>query len=347
MKTSDFDYPLDESRIAQFPINPRDNSKLLIVDRITWNINDINFNEIIDYLDENSVIVFNETKVIKARLKWYTLLKDWRKKEIEIFLLSQINSNTWECSVFPGERLKPWKIANFEKNWNIVLNATIKEITYSWRIIEFNKWGYEFLEIIDQIGDIPLPPYIEKNNQTLTEYNTVFAKIEWSSAAPTAWLHFTQELIDKIIQKWVKIEKIILHIWLGTFKTITVDNIEDHHIHSEKIYIDKGTSERLNKFKAEGKKIISVWTTVCRTLESFTNNDWKLEYWEKNTNIFIYPWYKFKYINELITNFHLPKSSLLMLVSAFYSREKILETYSYALENNYRFMSFWDSMRLK
>lgn len=344
MYLKEFNYILDESRIAQNPTKPRHNSRLLIVDRKKWKTEDKIFHEIIDYLDDNSVIVFNETKVIKARLNWYTVLKDWRKKEVEIFLLSQTSLNTWECAVFPGERLKIWKIIKFE---NSNLKWEIKEITYSGRIIEFNLSWAEFLEEIDKIGNIPLPPYIEQKNQKIEDYNTVFAKEEWSAAAPTAWLHFSDKLIEKLEKKWVKIEKIILHVWLGTFKTITTEVIENHEMHEEKVFIDKNVAERLNNYKKQGKKIIAVWTTVTRTLESFSDENWNLEYWEKSTNIFIYPWYKFKFIDELITNFHLPKSSLIILVSAFYNREKILEIYKGAQEKKYRFFSFWDAMRIK
>lgn len=384
MKLEDFNYILDESKIAQNPIKPRHNSRLLIVDRKTWKTEDKIFHEIINYLNSDSVIVFNETKVIKARLKWYIILKDWRKKEVEIFLLSQTSLNTWECAVFPGERLKLWKVVYFEDNIsplstsgegsgvrenteiiskttkynedsclsrndnnNSSLIWTIKKITYSGRIIEFNLSWVEFLQEIDKIGNIPLPPYIEPKEQKIEDYNTVFAKEYWSAAAPTAGLHFSEELIEKLIKKWVIIEKIILHVWLGTFKTITTEIIENHEMHEEKIFIDKNVSDRLNNYKKQGKKIIAVWTTVTRTLESFSDENWKLWYWEKNTNIFIYPSYKFKFVDELITNFHLPKSSLIILVSAFYNREKILEIYKEAQEKGYRFFSFWDAMRIK
>jgi len=344
MLLEEFDYILDESKIAQKPMKPRHNSRLLVVNRKSWETEDKMFHEIENYLDENYVIVFNETKVIKARLKWFVILKDWRKKEVEIFLLTQKTLNSWECAVFPGERLKVGKVVNFE---NSKLKWKIKESTYSGRIIEFNIWWVEFLEEIDKIGEIPLPPYIKKDEQKIEDYNTVFAKEEWSAAAPTAGLHFSEELLEKLKNKWVKIEKIILHVWLGTFKTITTEIIENHEMHEEKIFIEKETADKLNQYKKEWKKIIAVGTTVTRTLESFSDNSWKLEHWEKDTNIFIYPWYKFKFIDELITNFHLPKSSLVMLVSAFYDREKILEIYQKAQENNYRFFSFWDAMWIR
>jgi S-adenosylmethionine:tRNA ribosyltransferase-isomerase len=350
MKTSLFDYILDESKIAQSPISPRDHSKLLYVDRNSWEKQDLKFFQIADLLWENDVLVFNETKVIKARLKWYVTLQDSRKKEVEIFLLAQKGLNAWDCAVFPGERLRPGKVVNFSSPGsspglkNTKLEWTIKDITYSWRIIEFNMSWAEFLEEIDRIWEIPLPPYITKSDQTSEQYNTVLAKTEWSAAAPTAWLHFTQELLDKLEKKWVKIEKILLHIWLWTFKTITAENLEDHEIHHEYIEISEETANRLNWYKKKGKNIIAVWTTVVRTLESMSDENWFISSWWKDTNIFIYPGYGFRFINSMITNFHLPQSSLLMLVSAFYERQKMLELYEYAKENEYRFFSFWDAM---
>ncbi|EKE29706.1 MAG: hypothetical protein ACD_2C00116G0004 [uncultured bacterium (gcode 4)] len=348
MKTSDFNYDLDSSKIAQFPFSPRDHSKLLYIERKTDEKKDLKFFQILDLLWSDDVLVFNETKVIKARLKWYTILKDWRKKEVEIFLLSQKSLNSWECAVFPGERLKPGKVVKFDfEDTDSKLEWTIKEITYSWRIIEFNILWADFLSEIDKIWSIPLPPYIESSNQTPEQYNTVLAKYEWSAAAPTAWLHFTQELLDKLIAKWVKVEKILLHIWLWTFKTITSENVEDHEIHHEYIEISEETAENLNRYKKSGKNIIAVWTTVVRTLESMTWEDLELHSWGKDTNIFIYPWYKFRFVDSMITNFHLPQSSLLMLVSAFYDRKKMIGLYEYAQSSDYRFFSFWDAMFLR
>ncbi len=345
MKLQDFQYSLDPKTIAHFPFTPRDSSKLLIIDRESWIKKEVVFKDIYEELTENDVLIFNETKVIKARLKWYVILKDWREKEIEVFLLKHLSTDIWECSVYPWERLKAWKIARFRFNWNEVLNWTILETTYSWRIIRFNKEWEDFYDIIDKIWEVPLPPYIEERNHEIDRYNTVFAKVEWSAAAPTAWLHFTQELIESLKNKWVKIEKVILHVGLWTFKTITSEEIEDHQMHYESISIDNDTAERLNKYKKE--QIIAVWTTVVRTLESMTGVDWIISSWEKDTNIFIYPWYRFKFVDNIITNFHLPWSSLLMLISAFYNREKIIELYKYAQENNYRFFSFGDAMFIR
>jgi S-adenosylmethionine:tRNA ribosyltransferase-isomerase len=358
MKTSLFNYALDSDKIAQMPMSPRDHSKLLYIDRKSWKTKDLKFFQVLDFLWENDVLVFNETKVIKARLKWYVILKDWRKKEVEIVLLSQKELGVWECAVFPWERLKPGKIVRFDIGDSLPspgsspgletdLQWTIKEITYSGRIIEFNISWAKFFEEIDRIWIIPLPPYIKESNQTLDQYNTVLAKVEWSAAAPTAGLHFTEELLSKLKEKWVKIEKVLLHIWLWTFKTITAENLEDHEIHKEYIEITEETSGILNNYKKTWKRIIAVWTTVIRTLESMTNENWVLQSWEKNTDIFIYPWYSFRFVDSVFTNFHLPQSSLLMLVSAFYEREKMLEIYEYAKKNDYRFFSFWDAMFLE
>lgn len=345
MQISLFDYKLDSSRIAQSPISPRDSSKLLIINKKTWEITDKKFFQIENYLSENDVLVLNETKVIKARLRGFVILKDWWEREVEIFLLKQISLNKWECSVFPGERLKVGKEVFF-RDWQnkSQLIWNIKEITYAGRIIEFNLCWNEFYQEVDRIWLIPLPPYIESDNTNISQYNTIFAKTEWSAAAPTAGFHFTDELFEKLKKKWVIIEKVTLHIWLGTFKPITVENILDHQIHSETVFIDRQTSLRLNNYKKQGKRIIAVGTTTTRTLESFAQNYWELWFWEKDTKLFIYPWYEFRFVDSIITNFHLPKSSLLLMISAFYDREKILEIYEYAINNDYRFFSFGDAM---
>lgn len=344
-----FDYDLDKDCIAQSPIEPRDNSKLLCIDKENHSIKDLIFKDIVDLIWKNHVLVFNETKVIKARLKWEIKLASWKVKEVEVFLLSNKSKFEWECSVFPGERLKPWRMIYFHSNNSdkIILEWVVESTTYAWRIIRFNKKWEEFLNAINDIWEIPLPPYISNRETDIERYNTVFAKEIWSAAAPTAWLHFTEDLLKELEKKWVKIEKVLLHVWLWTFKTITSENIKDHIMHSESISIDESTAKRLNDYKKNWKKIIAVWTTVTRTLESFSNQNWVIEYWDKETDIFIYPWYKFRFVDEMITNFHLPKSSLIMLISAFYDREIILETYSYAQKNWYRFFSFWDAMYIR
>ena len=349
MRTEDFNYGLDESCIANIPIEPRDASKLIVIDRSNHEVKEMIFSDISNELNENDVLVLNETEVIKARLKWYVILKDWKNKEIEVVLLSQVNQSEWECAVFPWERLKPWKLVYFKDivSDEILMEWEVQETTYSWRIIKFSVIWDSFFELIDRIWEIPLPHYIKWGWSDLKRYNTVVASIKWSAAAPTAWLHFTNELINKLNWNWVKIEKVLLHVWLWTFKPITAEDPREHQIHEEFIKISKNTAEKLNWYKKDWKRIIAVWTTVARVLESFVLPEWNLNYWEKKTNIFIYPWYEWKFVDSLITNFHLPKSSLLMLVSSFYDRQKLIQIYEDCQKKWYRLMSFWDAMWIK
>ncbi len=361
MKLSEFDYDLPTELIAQTPIYPRDHSRLLVIDKKTWDIQDKHFYDLVDYLWENDVLVVNKTKVINARLKWVIVW--W--KECEIFLHKQIDNTTWDCLVYPWKKLKVWTkvileqkpptplykrgqvlVSPLYQGGNKTLSATIKDISDSWRIVEFNIWWIEFLEIIEKIGETPLPPYIKEKLDDSNRYQTIYSKDSWSVAAPTAWLHFTEELLEKLKSKWVIIEEVLLHVWLGTFKSVETENILEHNMHSELISIDKETSIRLNNYKKQGKKITAVWTTSVRTLESFTDENWTLWYWEKETSIFIYPWYKWRFIDNLITNFHLPKSTLMMLVSALAWKENIKKAYSYAISQKYRFFSFWDAMMI-
>ncbi len=338
MKISDFDYFLPKNLIAQTPIKKRENSKLLVLDKKTWELEDKKFFEIINYLWKNDVLVLNKTKVIKARLKW-----EIQNKTCEIFLHKQIKENIWDCLVYPWKKFKIW--TNFSiKN---KLFWIVKENSKDWRIIEFDTKWQDFMKLIDEIWETPTPPYIKEKLKDSSRYQTIYSSEMWSVAAPTAWLHFSQELIEKIKEKWVKIEYVLLHIWLWTFKWIECENIFDHKMHSEFISIDKETCERLNNYKKSGKNIIAVWTTSTRTLESFINIEWFLESWQKETCLFIYPWYSWKFIDKLITNFHLPKSSLLILVSALAWQKNIQKAYNYAIENNYRFFSFWDAMFIK
>lgn len=342
MKLQEFDYFLPEDRIAQFAIEPRDHSKLLKINPNTEKIEEKKFFEILEDLWENDVLVLNKTRVINARLNWF--IENDKEKICEVFLHKQISENTWDCLVYPWRKLKIWKKIFFYIWEENILKWEIKEISDSWRIVEFNKWWIEFLEIIEKLGKIPLPPYIKDNSQEASRYQTVFNEISGSVAAPTAWLHFTKELLENLQKKWVKIEKVLLHVWLGTFKNVETENILEHKMHSEYIELDEQTAKNLNKYKKEWKKIISVWTTSIRVLESFCNENWVLESWKKDTNIFIYPWYKWKFVDALITNFHLPKSTLLMLVSSFAWKEFIKKAYNFAIENNFRFFSFWDAM---
>jgi S-adenosylmethionine:tRNA ribosyltransferase-isomerase len=293
--------------------------------------------------------VLNKTKVLKARLKWEIivpchpeLVSEWQLIPCEIFLHKQITDNTWDCLVYPWKKLKVWTKVYFDN-----LEWTIKEISENWRIVEFNKWWSEFFEIIENIWETPIPPYIKEKLEDASRYQTVFSEEIWSVAAPTAGLHFTPELLQELEKKWVKIEYVILHIGLGTFKSIDTENILDYNIHSEYISLDKETSNRLNIYKKSWKNIVSVGTTSTRTLESFATKTWELTYWEKETTLYIYPWYKWLFVDILITNFHLPKSSLLVLVSSLAWQENVKNAYRHAVDNKYRFFSFWDAMFIK
>lgn len=377
MKLKEFDYKLPNELIAQFPLEKRDSSKLMIIDRSNESIMDKHFYNLDWELWENDVLVVNKTRVINARLKWY-IYKSWywnvekKRVECEIFLHKQISNNTWDCLVYPWKKLKPWNIVIFWdeytnfwfsewwlsepdlilkstklNNSNVLMTATIKSISESWRILEFSIWWVEFLDIIDKLGQTPLPPYIKEKLEEKERYQTVFNKVSWSVAAPTAWLHFTKELIKKLKSKWVIFEEVLLNVWIWTFVWVKTENIKEHKMHSELIELEKEVSIRLNKYKKSWKRIIAVWTTSVRVLESFSKDDWLLEFWKKETDIFIYPSYKWKFVDSIITNFHLPKSSLLMLVSSFAWTELIKKAYSRAIGKKYRFFSFGDAMWIK
>ena len=233
------------------------------------------------------------------------------------------------------------------KSQQSILNWLIEKVSEMWRFIRFDKSWFKFLKIIDSFWELPLPPYITEKLKNSERYQTVYAKHHWSSASPTAWLHFTKELLEKLENRWVIIEKVLLHVWVGTFKPVETEDLTKHYMHSEYIEIKKEVAGRLNKYKKMWKNIIAVWTTCVRVLESFSDENWILDYWNKETSIFIYPWYKWKFINELITNFHLPKSTLLMLVSSLWWTLNIKKAYNYAIKNKFRFFSFWDVMYIK
>ncbi len=350
MKLKDFDYHLPEDLIAQTPIEPRDHSRLLVMEK-NWVLKDKYFYDLVDELDENTVLVVNNTSVINARLFWeIDIFPKWKKeiKKVEIFLHRQINSNTWECLWYPWKNLKIWRTVRFlDEFGEIKLTGLIKEITEMWRSIEFSLADYEFLKIIDELWELPLPPYITEKLEDKSRYQTVYEKEKWSAAAPTAGLHFTKELLEKLEKKWVIIEKVLLHVWVWTFKPVEVENILEHYMHKEFIKIEKDVAVRLNNYKNAWKKIIAVWTTSVRTLESFSDEKWHIEFWHKDTDIFIYPGYEFKFVDGIITNFHLPCSTLLMLISAFAWKNNIDKAYIHAVENKYRFFSFWDAMFIK
>lgn len=351
MNLNDFIYDLPEELIAQTPLEKRENSKLLVLNKTSWEITDKNFFDITDYLWENDVLVLNKTSVINARLHWeMDIFPKWKKeiKNVEIFLHTQTSLDSWECLGYPWKNLKVWRnIRFYNENNEIVMNWLIESISEMWRIIKFDKSWVDFFETINKIWELPLPPYITQKLENKDRYQTVFNEIPWSAAAPTAWLHFSDEILKKLEKKWVIIEKILLHVWVWTFKPVEIEDITKHHMHKEYIEIQKEVAERLNKYKKSWKNIIAVWTTSVRTLESFTNDFWELEYWQKFTQIFIYPGYKWKFVNSLITNFHLPGSTLLMLVSALAWSENIKNAYLHAVSNKYRFFSFWDAMRIK
>ncbi|MDD2871488.1 MAG: tRNA preQ1(34) S-adenosylmethionine ribosyltransferase-isomerase QueA [Candidatus Gracilibacteria bacterium] len=340
MHLSDFDYHLPPELIAQTPIEPRDHSRLLNINVSTQSITETKFFDILDKLGDNDILVLNKTRVINARL--HGTIENG--KLVEIFLHKQISDNTWDCLVFPGKKLKPGKVIHFNLNNNIVMTSIVKEISDSGRIIEFDIGGIQFLEIVEKLGSIPLPPYIKEKLENNERYQTVFNEIEGSVAAPTAGLHFTGELLKKLKNKGVKIEKVLLHVGLGTFKGVETENILEHKMHSEYIELEQDTATRLNDYKSKGKRIIAVGTTSIRVLESFSNENGILEAGSKDTNIFIYPGYTWKFVDAIITNFHLPKSTLLMLVSSFAGTELIKKAYKYAVDNKFKFFSFGDAM---
>ncbi len=371
MKLSDFDYHLPDELIAQTPIEPRDHSRLLQLSKNDWNIEESKFYNILDELWENDVLVLNKTKVINARLHGYIKNIEGNEKEVEIFLHKQINNNTWDCLVYPGKKLKPGKKIDFYlpttssfdvkgSTWNevegdgfrknlgpVIMTAEIKDISDSWRIVEFSKGGMDFMEIIEKLWEIPLPPYIKEKLENSARYQTVFNEISGSVAAPTAGLHFTPELIKKLENQWVTFEKVLLHVGLWTFKNVEVDDVTNHNMHKEYIELESDVAERLNKYKAQWKRVIAVWTTSIRVLESFSDRTGLITAGSMDTDIFIYPWYEWKFVDGIITNFHLPKSTLVMLVSSFAWKENIENAYKYAVDNKFRFFSFWDAMFIK
>lgn len=339
MYTKDFDYYLPEELIAQTPIEKRDDSRLMILDKETGEIEHRHFKDIIDYLNPGDVLVLNDTKVIPARLIG---TKEATGAVIELLLLKDTGNDIWECLSKPAKRLKKDTIISFG-------NGELKA-----QVIEKKEEGicrvqliYNgiLLEILEKLGTMPLPPYIHEKLKDQSRYQTVYAKNIGSAAAPTAGLHFTHELLKKIADKGIIVTYVTLHVGLGTFRPVEVDNILEHHMHSEYYVIDKTTADILNKAKSEGRRIIAVGTTSTRVLETIaSNNNSKFVACSGNTDIFIYPGYKFKAIDCLITNFHLPKSTLIMLVSALAGKENILHAYNTAVASKYRFFSFGDAM---
>ena len=338
MKTSDFDYELPERLIAQHPAEKRDHSRLLVMDKYTGEIEHRIFKDIIEYLHEGDVLVVNKTKVLPARIFG---VKEGGSAKIEVLLLKRDEErpNTWEVLVRPGKRAKVGTMINFGEG---LLRGEVVENTSAGRKVTFYFDGI-FEEILDKLGMMPLPPYIHEQLEDKNRYQTVYAKVDGSAAAPTAGLHFTEELMDALRAKGVQIEEVLLHVGLGTFKPVDEENIEDHEMHTEFYDISEETAARINKAKEEGRRIISVGTKSTRAMESAAKNE-RLLPGSGWTNIFIFPGYEWQIIDGLITNFHLPKSTLMMLVSALSKREFILNAYHEAVKEEYRFFSFGDAM---
>lgn len=340
MKTDDFDYKLDPKLIAQTPLKKRSDSKLLIVDKNNGEFKHEKFTNIIEYLNPLDVLVINTTKVIPARLIGE---KAETKAIIEILLLHELGNNRWECLAKPVKRLKINTVIKFGNKLSAVVDGIMNDGIISVKLV----FAGILMEILDELGEMPLPPYIHETLADKSRYQTVYAKEEGSAAAPTAGFHFTDELLKQIKSKGVIVVNVILHVGLGTFRPVVVEDVVNHKMHSEYYFLSNQTAKILNHAKENNNRIIAVGTTSTRVLETVMNKYNQFKECSGNTEIFIYPGYKFLAINGLITNFHLPKSTLLMLVSAFSSKEIILKSYQEAINNNYRFFSFGDAMFLK
>lgn len=331
-----YDYFLPEEQIAQLPAEPRDHSKMIVYNKSQNTIEHKHFYNIIDYLGDNDVLVLNKTRVIPARLFGF---KEETNAKIEVLLLKRINLTDWEVLIKPGKRAKIGTIIKFSDELSL---EVLSNTEFGGKIVRFLFDGV-FENILEKIGNIPLPPYIKKKPEDYERYQTVYSKINGSSAAPTAGLHFTEQLLNTLKNKGVEIVEVLLHVGLGTFKPVDEKNILDHNMHSEYIEVSEESAKILNNAKKNGKRIIAVGTTSVRVLESATDDNGCLQPVKKETNIFIYPGYKFKFIDGLITNFHLPKSTLIMLVSAFIGLDETLEVYNTAVNEKYRFFSFGDA----
>ena len=338
MKTSDFYFDLPQELIAQDPLEDRSSSRLLVLDRETGKTEHHVFKDVIDYLNPGDCLVVNNTKVIPARLFGS---KEGTEAKIEILLLKRKENDVWETLVKPGKKAKPGTRISFGDG--LLTGEVIDVVEEGNRLIKFTYDGI-FEEILDQLGQMPLPPYITHQLKDKNRYQTVYAKHDGSAAAPTAGLHFTPELLEAIKAKGVNIAHVTLHVGLGTFRPVKVEDVTNHHMHSEFYIVEEDQAKLINETKQRGGKIISVGTTSCRTLESATDDQGILHAGSGWTDIFIYPGYKFKMIDRLITNFHLPESTLLMLVSALAGKDKIMAAYEEAVKERYRFFSFGDAM---
>ena len=337
LKTHDFYYDLPEELIAQTPLQKRDASRLMTLDRVTGAVEHKHFYDIIDYLNPGDCLVMNDSRVLPARLLGHRPTGG----AVEVLLLRDLGNKCWECLCKPGRKMQPESEVIFG---NGELTAVVKEVREDGnRVVEFHYEGI-FLEVLERLGKMPLPPYIKDELQDGERYQTVYSKINGSAAAPTAGLHFTQELLEKLAAKGVKEAYITLHVGLGTFRPVKAEEITEHHMHSEFCMISKETADIINETKRAGGRIVCVGTTSCRTLESLADENGFFHESSAWTDIFIYPGYKFKAMDALITNFHLPESTLVMLVSAFADRDKILNAYNIAVQERYRFFSFGDAM---
>lgn len=341
MKLREFYYDLPEELIAQHPLNNREDSRLLVLDRLTGELEHRKFTDVVEYLNSGDCLVLNDTKVIPARLYGNRLGKE---EAIEILLLKRLEDNCWECLVRPGKKVRPGSIIEFGSG---ILKADVLSIAEDGtRIIKFHYEGI-FEEILDQLGEMPLPPYITEKLSDKSRYQTVYARHKGSAAAPTAGLHFTEHLLEEIYNKGVSLAYITLHVGLGTFRPVKADNILDHHMHSEYFNISEEASNTINNCRENGGKIISVGTTSTRALETVAAKNGFISPASGWTDIFIYPGYEFKIIDKLITNFHLPESTLLMLVSALSNKDNVFKAYDEAIKQRYRFFSFGDAMFIK
>lgn len=341
MKTDDFDFYLPEELIAQTPLEKRDSSRLLVLDKKTGDISHKHFTDIIDYMEKGDTLVLNDTKVMPARLYG---VKEETSAVIEVLLLKDEGNNIWECLTRPAKRIKEGTIVSFgEGKLKAVCIEVLDEGIRKFRL-EYKGILYE---ILDELGEMPLPPYIHEKLKNKDRYQTVYAKNVGSAAAPTAGLHFTEDLLNKIKNKGVNIAYVTLHVGLGTFRPVNVEDVTKHKMHSEYYVMSKEVADLLNKTKGSGHKIVAVGTTSTRTLETITSLYGKFKECSGWTDIFIYPGYEFKGIDYLITNFHLPKSTLVMLVSALAGKDNIMKAYNEAVKEKYRFFSFGDSMLIK
>ena len=347
MKLSEFYYDLPDELIAQFPIKKRDESRLLVLNKETGEIEHKVFKDIINYLNPNDCLVLNETRVVPARIfgkkEGVVTPEGVEASTIEFLLLKDMGDKKWEVLVKPGKKCKIGARIRFGEN----LVAEVLEILEDGNRIVRLEYDGILNEILDEIGVMPLPPYIHEKLQDKERYQTVYSRVEGSSAAPTAGLHFTPELLKEVSKKGIKIAKVTLHVGLGTFRPVKEDNIEDHKMHSEYYEISKDACDIINTTKANGGRVICVGTTSCRTVESAADENGFLKPQSGDTEIFIYPGYKFKVLDCLITNFHLPESTLLMLVSALATKENIMNAYNTAVSEKYRFFSFGDAMFIK